>query len=156
MNLILTNQQNNSIPVGLEETLKSLLEYTLEIEKMAGEFEVGITFVDDEEIQQLNREYRNKDQVTDVLSFAMSESLEDEPEIVNEDMSLLGDIVIDYQRARIQAKEYEHSELRELCYLSLHGMLHLLGYDHEREEDKKQMRKQEETILNAFKIKRES
>ncbi|QRN86469.1 rRNA maturation RNase YbeY [Clostridia bacterium] len=155
MNLILTNQQNNPIPDGLEETLTSLLEHTLEVEKLEGDFEVGITFVDDDEIQRLNRDYRNKDQVTDVLSFAMSESLEDEPEIINEDMSLLGDIVIDYQQALKQAKEYEHSTLRELCYLALHGMLHLLGYDHEKEEDKKRMRKQEEAVLDAFKIKRE-
>lgn len=155
MELILTNQQPTQLPDNLEEILKSLLERTLELENIQGEREVGVTFVDDEEIQTLNRDYRGKDQVTDVLSFAMSESLDDEPTILDEDLSLLGDIVIDYQRALMQAEEYGHSPLREVCYLSLHGMLHLLGYDHEVEEDKKCMRKREEEILTAFQITRE-
>ncbi len=155
MELILTNQQPTQLPDNLEEILKSLLERTLELENIQGEREVGVTFVDDEEIQTLNRDYRGKDQVTDVLSFAMSESLDDEPTILDEDLSLLGDIVIDYQRALMQAEEYGHSPLREVCYLSLHGMLHLLGYEHEVEEDKKCMRKREEEILTAFQITRE-
>lgn len=155
MELILNNHQPTKLPEKLEEMLKSLLEYTLELESIEGEREVGITFVDDRGIQSLNRDYRGKDQVTDVLSFAMNEALDDEPIILDEDQSLLGDIVIDYDRALMQAEEYGHSPLREVCYLSLHGMLHLLGYDHEVEEDRNCMRKREEEILAEFQITRE-
>jgi probable rRNA maturation factor len=153
--LIINNHQPTKLPENMEEMLKSLLEYTLELESIEGEREVGITFVDDGEIQSLNRDYRGKDQVTDVLSFAMNDTLDDEPIILDEDQSLLGDIVIDYDRALMQAEEYGHSPLREVCYLSLHGMLHLLGYDHEVEEDKNCMRKREEEILAEYQITRE-
>lgn len=110
----------------------------------------NIIFVSNEEIHRINNEYRSVDRVTDVISFA----LEDNPDIKYEDFRLLGDIYIAIDVAYSQAKEYNHSKEREVCFLATHGLLHLLGYDHiEKEEEKKMFTKQEE-LLNAYEIKR--
>ncbi len=110
-------------------------------------------FTDDESIRKLNFEYRDKDAATDVLSFALNEG--DEPDIVDgpEEM-LLGDIIISLETASRQAEEYGHSMDRELAYLLVHGMLHLLGYDHMTEEDRTEMRFEEERILSKLGIVR--
>ena len=100
--------------------------------------------MDNEAIRELNREYRDKDSATDVLSFPMYEA--DEP-IDDEEEILFGDIVISLERAQEQAAEYGHSLKREVMYLLVHGLLHLAGYDHMGEEDKKQMREKEEKLL---------
>lgn len=110
----------------------------------------NITIVDKERIQEINREYRNKDSVTDVISFAFEEY----QDFKYNDIRFLGEIYICYERCKEQAKEYGHSIERELCYLSVHGLLHLLGYDHIKEEDKKEMRALEEEILSEYDIKR--
>lgn len=110
----------------------------------------NIIIVDKQRIQEINREYRNKDSVTDVISFAFEEV----QDIKYDDIRFLGEIYICYDRCKEQAIEYGHTIERELCYLCVHGLLHLLGYDHMNEEDKKVMRTLEEEILSEYDIKR--
>lgn len=110
----------------------------------------NIIIINNDKIQEINKTYRNKDAVTDVISFAFEES----DNIKYDNMRFLGEIYISYERCKEQAMEYGHSIERELCYLSIHGLLHLLGYDHIKENDKKVMRTLEEEILNEYNIKR--
>lgn len=111
---------------------------------------LNITLVDKNKIQEINKLYRNKDAVTDVISFAFEEVAD----ITYDDVRFLGEIYICYERCVSQAEEYGHSIKRELCYLAVHGLLHLLGYDHMNEEDKKIMRAKEEEILSEYDITR--
>ena len=111
---------------------------------------LNIVIVDNEKIREINREYRNKDSVTDVISFAFEEV----NDVQYKDVRFLGEIYISYERCESQASDYGHSVRREFCYLAVHGLLHLLGYDHMNEEDKKVMRSLEEEILNEYDIKR--
>ncbi len=108
---------------------------------------VSVTFVSTEEIKELNGVYRNKDAVTDVLSFPQFEDLNEVPEAGE---VCLGDVVICPEQALLQADEYGHSGERELVYLFVHSMFHLLGYDHMNEEEKMEMRNQEEKIMNKI------
>lgn len=121
--------------------------------------EVSLTITDEETIRQINREYRGIDRVTDVLSFPQYESAEavaKELKSLDEEISvLLGDVVICYKRACEQAVEYGNTEERELTYLFVHSMMHLLGYDHMEEEEKKVMRLHEENVMSAVDLKRE-
>lgn len=117
------------------------------------EAEVSIVLIDNERIHKLNLEYRGVDRPTDVLSFALQEEVEEEPDI-DEDDDMLGDILISVERAREQAEEYGHSFERELIYLAVHGTLHLLGFDHEEEEDKQEMRSKEEEVMSKLKLER--
>ena len=116
--------------------------------------EVGVVFADDAYIRDLNREYRGIDKATDVLSFALEEG-EELPVEGGPDEVLLGDIVISLETAARQADEFGHSLERELAYLTVHGMLHLVGHDHMDEEEKTAMRRQEEHILGLLGIGRE-
>ncbi|MNE54454.1 Endoribonuclease YbeY [compost metagenome] len=118
--------------------------------------EVALTFVDDEEIHVLNREYRGIDRPTDVLSFAMNESLDEELDIVYEveegeeldDLTdMFGDIIISVERAKAQSEEYGHSIKREIGFLFVHGFLHLLGYDHQDEASEAEMMGKQEAVL---------
>lgn len=113
--------------------------------------EVSLSFVTPEEIRQINRDYREKDAVTDVLSFPQYNSRE---EILQEPYVCLGDVIICPERAREQAEEYGHSYTREMVYLMVHSMLHLLGYDHMEEEEKAVMRAREEAVMNEMGILR--
>jgi len=112
----------------------------------------NIIIVDEEKIQELNKTYRGKDSVTDVISFA----LEDDDTFVTTDFRVLGDIYICLKRAKEQSIEYGHSFLRELSFLTVHGLLHLLGYDHMEKEDEKVMFELQERILDQYGIKREN
>ena len=115
--------------------------------------EVSITLTDNVYIHELNMKYRNIDRPTDVLSFALNEG--EEPEIVDGPVvNMLGDIIISVERATEQAAEYGHSIEREIAFLTVHGMLHLLGYDHMVKNEKEIMREKEEEILNNFNLKR--
>ncbi|WP_037289964.1 rRNA maturation RNase YbeY [Saccharibacillus sacchari] len=126
--------------------------------------EVALTFVDDEEIHRLNREFRNIDRPTDVLSFAMRESLGEEPEItyevetedeaIPEFDEMLGDIIISVPRAIAQSEDYGHSVERELGFLFVHGFLHLLGYDHQTPEDEAVMMGKQEAVLQQIGLTR--
>lgn len=113
------------------------------------EIEISVTFVDTEEIRELNRNFRNIDKVTDVLSFPQFQFPADIPQ---EGVVLLGDVVICMEMIEKQAKEFSHSEERETLYLFTHSMLHLLGYDHIKEDDKALMRKAEEKVMNELGI----
>ena len=141
-----------------EETIKKVLEQCFKEEKIENsKLSITITLTNPDNIQKINKEYRNIDKPTDVLSFPMFEKQELEEKIKNEDFEhedILGDIIISIQKVQEQAKEYEHSFERELSYMVVHGFYHLMGYDHIKEEDKKQMRPKEEKILNDLKIQR--
>ena len=141
-----------------EETIKKVLEQCFKEEKIENsKLSITITLTNPEKIQKINKEYRNIDKPTDVLSFPMFEKQELEEKIKNEDFEhedILGDIIISIQKVQEQAKEYEHSFERELSYMVVHGFYHLMGYDHIKEEDKKQMRPKEEKVLNDLKIQR--
>ena len=131
------------------EYLYEVIDHTLEHEKVNNAV-FSIVFVDDDEIHTMNREYRGVDRVTDVISFA----LEDNSDLVYNEIRVLGDIFICIPQMKRQANEYGHSEKRELALLTVHGMLHLLGYDHMNEEDEKEMFDLQELILNDKNIKR--
>lgn len=114
--------------------------------------EVSVTFVSNEEIHQLNQIYRGKDSVTDVLSFRQYEDLKD----INKDGPIcLGDVVICTEQALLQADEFGHGPERELVYLFVHSIYHLLGYDHASDEDKKKMREREESIMSQVGLERD-
>ena len=119
---------------------------TLESQGITGPIELSVVVTDDAEIQALNREYRGKDYPTDVLSFSQVDGPGGFP-LPPGAPRPLGDIVISYDRVSAQAEEYGHSRRRELAYLTAHGLLHLLGFDHEAEEDKQRMRAAEESAL---------
>lgn len=112
----------------------------------------NIIFIDNKEIRKINREYRNVDNETDVISFA----LEDNMDIVYDDFRLLGDIYISYEKAIEQAKMYNHSIKREIFFLATHGILHLLGYDHMEEDEEKVMFDKQNKLLDNYGITRES
>ena len=115
--------------------------------------EVSVTLTDDAHIHVLNRDYRGVDRPTDVLSFALTES--EEPAIIDAPCSvLLGDLVISLERAAAQAEEYGHSFLRELSFLTVHGMLHLLGYDHIEEKDRLEMEEEQRHVMDVLGIAR--
>ena len=117
--------------------------------------EVSITLTDNVYIHELNMKYRNIDRPTDVLSFALNEG--EEPEIVDGPVvNMLGDIIISVERATEQAAEYGHSIEREIAFLTVHGMLHLLGYDHMEETDRVEMRKEEDYVMEKLEIGREA
>ena len=118
----------------------------LELEKC----EFNIIIVDNEKIHKINKEYRNVDRETDVISFA----LEDNMDVKYTDFRLLGDIYISIDKCYQQANEYGHSKVREICFLATHGILHLLGYDHMEENDEKEMFKLQNELLDGYNIKR--
>lgn len=147
--------ETNSVPTSQIDRLKQLLEFAGKHEQVADDVEMSVNFVTDEEIRRLNLEYREMDEPTDVLSFAMQEQTEGEMEIIEEHIpTLLGDIVISIDKAKEQAQEYGHSLEREIAFLTIHGFLHLLGYDHQTEEDEKEMFFKQEKILSEFGIER--
>ena len=114
--------------------------------------EVSITLTDNETIHALNKKYRGIDRATDVLSFALRES--DEPQILNAEVETLGDIIISLEKAQSQAQEFGHSFLREVIFLEVHGLLHLLGYDHIEDADKIEMETEQKFIMDKLKIGR--
>ena len=131
--------------------LKPLLEYAKNYEGLQDtELEFSVIIVDNERIHEINREYRKIDRPTDVISFALEDSEGIEPE----NYRILGDIYISIDKVKEQAKEYGHSEKRELAFLTVHGFLHLLGYDHMEKEEEKIMFAKQEEILNGFGITR--
>ncbi len=133
------------------------VEAALAVEGTMGAIEVGVLVTDDAELHRLNRDYRGVDAPTDVLSFADDEQAGAHPTFVRppEVPRYLGDIAISYERVVAQAAEYGHAVERELAYLTAHGVLHLLGYDHERgEADAAEMRAREETVMERLGLSR--
>lgn len=149
MNILINDEQDKiSINEDIDKIIKSVVLECLNVENKTGDYEVSITFVDDEEIQQLNNQYRNVDKSTDVLSFPIYE----EEELDLPYAPLLGDIVISAETAQRQAEEYGHDLNREIAYLTAHSMFHLLGYDHMEEIEKKIMREKEKEVMTKLKI----
>lgn len=150
------NQEKVSIPEALEADLTKAMNVVAELEALSPQTEVDITLVDDAAIHELNRTYRGIDRPTDVLSFALDEG-EEEPEVDDDEIEhLLGDVIISASTAVRQGEEYGHGLEREMTYLAVHGMLHLLGYDHMEEKDKLIMRKREEEVLRRLDLAEEN
>lgn len=143
---IFNNTDNEIIEIDKLQKYMEFVVNKLELNKAI----FNIIFVSNEEIHNINKEYRDVDRVTDVISFA----LEDNKDITYDDFRLLGDIYIAKDVAYAQAIEYNHSREREVCFLATHGLLHLLGYDHMKEDDEKVMFGKQEELLDAFEIKR--
>ena len=146
------NNNYEIIDNGLYEDydyLYDVLDAALKHEKVKNAI-FSVVFMEDEEIHKMNKEYRGVDRVTDVISFAF----EDNNDLVYNDIRMLGDIFICIPQMKRQATEYGHSEKRELSFLAVHGILHLLGYDHMNEEDEKIMFTRQEKILDGQNIKR--
>jgi len=152
VDVVLINRSAVAVDEAVLKRLEAVVEAALAAEGMPAHAEVSVTLVDDDEIQALNRDYRGKDAPTDVLSFPIWEpeeiaDLRLHPERYPERPLLLGDVVISVPTAIRQAEEYGHGVDRELAYLCVHGVLHLLGYDHEEEAARQAMRQREEAIL---------
>ncbi|MBP3401261.1 MAG: rRNA maturation RNase YbeY [Selenomonadales bacterium] len=155
MQIEISNQQEKmTVTQAIEDRIIEVLEETARVHEVDDLAEVSLMFTDDETIHEMNREYRGIDRPTDVLSFALEEG-EEEEIYGGPEENLLGDIIISVETATRQAEEYGHSVEREMAFLALHGMLHLLGYDHMEEEERKEMRAQEEAILASLGITRE-
>ncbi len=165
--IFLDNRQDKiEMTEDLENKIEDIIEYTLKEEGVNIPFEISIIFIDNKEIRKINKEQRDIDKATDVLSFPMLDYedgkifkemyLDYEFDFcdLNEGNLVLGDMALSLEKAAEQAEEYGHSFIREVMYLVVHSILHLLGYDHMEEEDKVLMRKREEEILNKFNINR--
>lgn len=133
--------------------INSVLGFTAQTEKLSPLVELSISVVTNEEIQELNRLYRQKNEPTDVLSFEMDHPIED---LMEEGIPLMmGDIVISINKTNEQADRYNHSFERELAFLAVHGFLHLMGYTHDSKEEERIMFEKQETILKEFNLERE-
>ena len=135
-----------------EDIYIKIIETACHLLKIDDDLELSVIFVDDKKIHEINKDYRNIDRSTDVISFA----LEDNEQYYLEGMPReLGDIFISIDHARLQAQEYGHSFYREMCFLFTHGLLHLLGFDHMKEEDEQEMFAMQDCILQELNIGRE-
>ncbi|MDD6278904.1 MAG: rRNA maturation RNase YbeY [Ruminococcus sp.] len=150
------NQSEVKVPVGIRLLIRRCCQAVLITEKYGKDAEVSVSFVSNSEIRKLNKVYRNKDSVTDVLSFPLTGS--DGTVEINQETGavLLGDVVISLETAVKQAQNYGHSLEREIGFLTVHSMLHLLGYDHETSQlDQRIMREKEESVLEKLGISRD-
>ena len=145
-------EEGQQVTEEILSTMEAAAKYCLELEGIDEErTEISVTFVEAEEIRELNRDYRENDKVTDVLSFPQFDDLNDIPDFGE---ICLGDVVICKERAQEQAEEFGHSFQREIIYLFTHSILHLLGYDHMEEEEKQEMRAREEEVMTHLGIGR--
>ena len=166
--MLYTDNRQNKIEVNEEliNIINEVCEKALKAEEVNIPYQISLLFVDNEEIRDINRETRGIDKATDVLSFPMLDYPKDKvfKEVYKEtkfneiyldgEELVLGDMVLSLERANEQSIEYNHSFNREVCYLVVHSILHLLGYDHMEDEEKKRMRKREEEILGDLNITR--
>lgn len=166
--IYIDNRQSKiEVTKSIEDTIEQVIDYAVKEEAGIENYEISIILVDNEEIKVINREQRNIDKATDVLSFPMLDYAEgkvyndiyldyefDESYFDDENL-VLGDIALSLERTEEQSVEYNHSFIREMSYLLVHSVLHILGYDHMEENDKDVMRKREEEILAGLKIFRE-
>lgn len=151
------NQTEVKVPVGIRLLIRRCCQAVLSTEGFGKDAEVSVSFVSNSEIRNLNKIYRDKDSVTDVLSFPLTGA--DGTEEINQETGavLLGDIVISLETAVKQASNYGHSLEREIGFLTVHSMLHLLGYDHETSQlDQRIMREKEESVLEKLGISRDT
>ncbi len=151
MEVYIDNRQNKVI---IEDEISGIIEKVINevlvFENQLLDCEVSVSFVDNEEIKELNRDYRNVDKETDVLSFPMDD------DFIEMGPILLGDIIISVEKALEQANEFGHSLYREIAYLTAHSMFHLLGYDHMEKEEKSFMREKEKEIMKKIKVFKDS
>jgi len=166
--MIYLDNRQNKIQVGEEliQNVEKIIEYTLEKEQVNIKTEISVIFIDNDEIMKINGEQRGINKVTDVLSFPMLHYPKGKvykevylgfnfgAEDLNDGELILGDVVISLEKAKEQSEEFGHSFFREVSYLTVHSILHLLGYDHMVDEDKAKMRPREEEILENFNIRR--
>ena len=146
------NQMACPITYSLKMLVRRAIEATLDYEQYCNPCEVSVTFTDNEQIRELNQRFRNIDRATDVLSFPLFDydGVSDEPP-VDELIGMLGDIVLSLEQAEAQAAEFGHSFEREVAFLCVHSMLHLLGYDHETgDEDEQDMRRRQSEIMERM------
>lgn len=166
--MLYTDNRQKKIEVTEEfiNIINEVCDYTLKEEGVTIQYQISLLFVDNKEIREINRDNRGIDNATDVLSFPMLEYPKNKvfkdvykdnkfSEVyLDGDELVLGDMVLSLERAKEQSIEFNHSYIRETCYLVVHSILHLLGYDHMEEEEKKVMRKREEEILGGLNINR--
>lgn len=147
MEIFITNDQDLVIiEEDIEDILRQVVKEVLSMEKNSRNYEVSISFVDNQEIKKLNKDYRNLDEETDVLSFPQ------DSDFFLQGPVLLGDIIISAEKALEQSKEFNHSLCREIAYLTAHSMFHLLGYDHMERDDKIVMRSKEKEIMKKINL----
>ncbi|MGH4139328.1 rRNA maturation RNase YbeY [Clostridium sp.] len=165
--IYIDNRQNKiEVTEKLQTVIKDVIEYTLFQEKLFIDNEVSVIFIDNEEIRKINLKNRGIDEITDVLSFPMLNYPENkvfkdvyinykfDGSDLYDGKLVIGDVALSLEKAKEQSEEFGHSFTRECAYLTVHSILHLLGYDHMEETPKIIMRKREEEILNNFKISR--
>ena len=164
--MLYTDNRQNKLEVTEEfiNRIGEVCDFTLKEEKVEKNYQISLLFVDNEEIKEINEETRGINKSTDVLSFPMLDyekgkvykdmyiGYEFDETYMDGDELVLGDMVLSLEKALEQSVEYNHSYEREVCYLVVHSILHLLGYDHMQEDEKKIMRKREEEILNKLNI----
>ena len=157
MTIDIENETQNEFDFEYKKVITDVINEAMDYVKCPYEAIVEVTITDNEGIRQINREQRGIDSPTDVLSFPMFDSTEEMEEmqrLTGGDVPL-GDVVICMDKIREQAEEFGHSEERETVYLFTHSVLHLLGYDHEEDEDRKKMRAREEEIMESLGISRQ-
>jgi probable rRNA maturation factor len=150
MTLEITNETDMILEQNLESLIQDAMSCVLRHESITADGEVSLLFVDNDKIQLLNKEYRGKDSITDVLSFPQYESIKNDG--ITDSFVYLGDIVISLDQAKLQAAEFGHAIEREIVYLVVHSLLHLLGYDHMVDKDKTEMRAHEKVVLKELGI----
>lgn len=154
MNVMISNYPEElEFPADIEKNVRAAAEKVGELYGVENG-EVSVTLTNNEYIHTLNKQYRGIDRPTDVLSFALNESKEPDVED-GPDVNVLGDLVISVERAKEQAADYGHSVKREIAFLTVHGMLHLLGYDHMEEEDRIEMEAEQRFVMEKLGIPRE-
>ena len=157
INLITSNEQDKiQVSDELMASINKVIEACEEEEKINFDNEISLIFTDNISIRQINKDYRDIDKETDVLSFPMYDIDELKAERTSQDKHIkpLGDIVVSLEKAKEQAEEYGHSFEREVCYLVCHSMFHLMGYDHMEEEEKEIMREKEKKVMKKLNISR--
>lgn len=165
--IFIDNRQNKiEVTEELETVIRDVIEYTLKEEELLMDNEVSVILIDNEEIREINAKQRGIDKVTDVLSFPMLHYPKDKvfkDVFINHEFDqsdlydgrlVVGDVALSLEKSKEQSEEFGHSFTRECAYLTVHSILHLLGYDHMEETEKNIMRKREEEILSNFKISR--
>ncbi len=164
MTIELENESNVTFAFDWEETVRKTVLSALDYEGCPYECEVSVLLTDNEGIREVNRGMRGIDKPTDVLSFPSAEYEEpadfdglDAQDVFNPETGeyMIGDVMISAEKVREQAAEYGHSERRELAFLVAHSMLHLMGYDHENDEERKVMEERQEAVLQRIGITRE-
>jgi len=145
--------QTNHLTNKQVELMRKVLAFAGEREKITDNVELSITIVTNKEIKALNAQYRNKNEATDVLSFEMDNRFREVDSEIDIPI-MLGDIIISYDKIKEQSERYNHSFEREIAFLALHGLLHLLGYTHDSKEEEEVMFQKQESILEEFKLER--